>query len=226
LAADLNASRRDLKPENILLQPSGQIKVTDFGMSKEFGVMSCHTRDGIGTIAYNPPELFGESGMTGSYDPRPVDVWGIGVTLYVMVAGVYPFGAGMVRNGDYHETVRKICSPDFVHEPLPPEISADLRDLLARVLCVDASRRLTVEQISRHPWCAQGPAYFPPPPPLAYSPRPPKEWSTLWPPAPAQPNFFDSGGGDEMFGAAVGSWGSASMLSDAPSPLVRDEDEL
>lgn len=90
----LGICHRDLKPENILLEPTGQIKVTDFGMSKEFGTYSCNTREGIGTIAYNAPELFGESGVTGSYDPRPIDVWGIGVTLYVMTIGAYPFGTG------------------------------------------------------------------------------------------------------------------------------------
>ena len=113
----LGICHRDLKPENILLEPSGLIRVTDFGMSKEFGMQSCNTREGIGTIAYNAPELFGESGVTGSYDPRPVDVWGIGVTLFVMTVGAYPFGTGRADE-DYHATVAKICNPAFAHEPL------------------------------------------------------------------------------------------------------------
>ena len=80
-------------------------------------MQSCNTREGIGTIAYNAPELFGESGVTGSYDPRPVDVWGIGVTLLVMTVGAYPFGTGRADE-DYHATVAKICNPAFAHEPL------------------------------------------------------------------------------------------------------------
>lgn len=187
----LGICHRDLKPENILLEPTGQIKVTDFGMSKEFGTYSCNTREGIGTIAYNAPELFGESGVTGSYDPRPVDVWGIGVTLYVMAIGAYPFGTGRADE-DYHQTVSKICSQEFAYEPLPRGTSPELADLLARILCVDVSQRLTVDQIGEHPWITPGGVYQPPPLPSAPSPRPTKNWETLWPAAPPQQDFFTS----------------------------------
>jgi hypothetical protein len=55
----LGICHRDLKPENILLEPTGQIKVTDFGMSKEFGTYSCNTREGIGACRPTvlPPRL-------------------------------------------------------------------------------------------------------------------------------------------------------------------------
>jgi hypothetical protein len=52
------------------------------------------------------------------------------VCRYVMIAGDYPFGAGMVRGGGYHETVQKICSEEFVHKPLPASCSPELHDLL------------------------------------------------------------------------------------------------
>lgn len=171
--------------------------------------------------------------MTGSYDPRPVDVWGMGATLYVMIAGDYPFGAGMVRGGGYHETVQKICSEEFVHKPLPASCSPELHDLLRGVLCVDASRRLRLAQISRHPWLAQGPAYFPALP-LHVSPRPHKDWATFWPPPPPQRNFFDEqedgaesglSMGSGMFGSGLlNSWGSASSFPQIDTPGLLDPD--
>ena len=55
--------------------------------------LTCQTRQHIGTLAYLAPELFDDlAGGSPAYRPEPVDIWAMGVMLYVMVCGDYPFG--------------------------------------------------------------------------------------------------------------------------------------
>lgn len=82
----MGVCHRDLKLENVLLHADGTVKLADFGMSKDFSQSLVETRTRIGTLAYLAPELFaaGAEGAT-PYEPEPMDVWAMGVMLYVMV---------------------------------------------------------------------------------------------------------------------------------------------
>lgn len=79
---------RDLKPENLLCASDGPfclIKVTDFGLAKDYG-MESNVRTPCGTPSYVAPEVF----LAQPYDSK-CDVWSIGVILYAMVSGYLPF---------------------------------------------------------------------------------------------------------------------------------------
>lgn len=87
-----NVYHRDLKLENVLVKDelTKRIKVADFGMAKDCSVNSaCHTT-GVGTVSYMAPEM--AAAETAGYDGAAVDVWSMGVMLYVMVVCSYPFG--------------------------------------------------------------------------------------------------------------------------------------
>jgi serine/threonine protein kinase len=75
----------DLKPDNIVLTKSGEVKLIDFGYCKE-DVMS-GDGDKSGTIKYAPPEFF----RRGLYNPRKADMWSLGIVLFVMVTGSFPY---------------------------------------------------------------------------------------------------------------------------------------
>lgn len=77
---------RDLKPDNILINTSGDIKLTDFGISKtmENTLALCATF--VGTATYMSPER-----INGDDYSFPSDVWSMGIILYEMVTKTYPY---------------------------------------------------------------------------------------------------------------------------------------
>ncbi|KAL0370760.1 UNVERIFIED_CONTAM: CBL-interacting serine/threonine-protein kinase [Sesamum angustifolium] len=79
---------RDLKPENLLLDESGDLKVSDFGLS----ALTDHVRaDGLlhtlcGTPAYVAPEILAKKG----YDGAKIDVWSCGSSCSCSLLGICP----------------------------------------------------------------------------------------------------------------------------------------
>jgi len=139
---------RDLKPENVLLDHNGNVRLTDFGLSKE---NVPHTDSGAhsfcGTPEYLAPEILNRKGHG-----RAVDWWSLGALLYEMLTGLPPFYCR-----DRNQLFEKIRSgvlefPDFVSE--------NARSLLDGLLCRDPTRRLgcgptDALEIKRHPFFAE-----------------------------------------------------------------------
>lgn len=87
---------RDLKPANIMLEPSGEIRLVDFGIAKRMDALG----GGTGTAARNratpgfaAPEQYGRS-----TDAR-TDVYGLGATLYCLLSGQSPPPASALVSG-------------------------------------------------------------------------------------------------------------------------------
>ncbi|MCL4163872.1 UNVERIFIED_CONTAM: hypothetical protein GTU68_003305, partial [Idotea baltica] len=79
---------RDVKPGNILITPTGQVKVTDFGIARAFGGGDELTQTGsvMGTASYFSPE----QAQGKAVDPRS-DLYSLGVVIFEMVTGRPPF---------------------------------------------------------------------------------------------------------------------------------------
>lgn len=78
----------DLKPENVLLvsaDPFPQVKLCDFGFARIIGEKSFR-RSVVGTPAYLAPEVISSSGYN-----RSLDMWSVGVIMYVSLSGTFPF---------------------------------------------------------------------------------------------------------------------------------------
>lgn len=71
---------RDLKPENILFEPSGLIKIIDFGTSGKFHKDE-QLKETYGTAYYIAPEV-----LKGNYNEK-CDIWSIGVIMYILLTG-------------------------------------------------------------------------------------------------------------------------------------------
>ncbi|MDL2225730.1 serine/threonine protein kinase [Eubacteriales bacterium OttesenSCG-928-M02] len=77
---------RDMKPANIILHPSGNIRLLDFGIAREYKEQNLKDTVPLGTKGYAAPEQFGGQGQT---DAR-TDIYGLGVTLYHLLTGQDP----------------------------------------------------------------------------------------------------------------------------------------
>lgn len=74
---------RDLKPSNIMIGKDGMVRVMDFGIATP--MRDADHEDISGTAAYMAPEQ-----ATGQYDQR-TDIYALGVTIYEMLTGKWPF---------------------------------------------------------------------------------------------------------------------------------------
>lgn len=143
----INVSHRDIKLENILYGADKIAKLTDFGFS-------VYTKDHrlkvfCGTPSYMAPEIV----MRREYYGFPVDVWSLGVLLYAMLCGCFPFTAN-----SYPNLYKKIARGQF---SMPKPLSQSVRDLLRRMLCVNPPKRATMNQVRRHQWTVAGEIYVP-----------------------------------------------------------------
>jgi len=140
---------RDLKLENCLLDSATEeypvVKLADFGYSKHATLQS-NPNSTVGTPAYIAPEVL----LSNEYDGGPADVWSLGVTLYVMIAGRYPFEDKQdPRN--FQKSIQRIIDVDYTW-PSAVTPSDTLVDLLSHVLVADPSNRFTIKDIWMHPW--------------------------------------------------------------------------
>jgi serine/threonine protein kinase len=132
-------AHRDLKLENVMLDSYHNVKLIDFGLGHEFS----ESEREFTTICGSPPYLAPELIATGRSSPA-ADIWSLGVILYLLAVGKFPFPDRDLRIL-YHEiTTCEIQYPAF--------ISTGLHDLLKGMLCRDVSRRFTIDAIIAHPW--------------------------------------------------------------------------
>ncbi|KAJ3050177.1 Checkpoint kinase 2 [Rhizophlyctis rosea] len=149
-----NITHRDLKLENLLLEsavPFSRIMLTDFGLAKMPASTLERMQTKCGTVVYLAPEIIDSPPGTGY--SKSVDCWSLGVLLYTILSGQMPFG-----NVDNPSVVSKaIKSTTFsmegqwgTRDPTP-----EARDLVLKLLNVNAKERLTVEGALLHPWIAK-----------------------------------------------------------------------
>ncbi|XP_063975096.1 serine/threonine-protein kinase 33-like [Diachasmimorpha longicaudata] len=145
---------RDLKLENILItknpvDPDDQlyIKITDFGLSA--------TRNGpghddmlhdfCGTITYMAPEMV----TTKSYSQQ-CDVWSMGIIMYVLLTGTFPF-----FSKNELQLYKLITTADVDYSVL--QCSNEGKHLLRKLLERNPAFRITAAEVSHHPWISGAP---------------------------------------------------------------------
>ena len=130
---------RDLKLDNILLSKSslenehGGVKIIDFGLSNSFSPNEL-LKTFCGTTQYAAPELLNGKKYFG---PK-VDVWSLGVLLYTLIVGNFPFQSAIdTLECKYH---------------IPQYFSQSLQHLLSSIFEINPKNRISIKNILKHPW--------------------------------------------------------------------------
>ena len=129
--------------ENLLLNDRDRVKLIDFGLAGQ--IRDCHGRElfletQCGSESYAAPEVINGR----AYDGMRADVWSLGVVLYAMVCGHLPFECDDVQ-GLYD----LVCAGRY---ELPETVSPPCAGAIAACLCVDPSRRASIETLQQLSW--------------------------------------------------------------------------
>ncbi|KAK4778993.1 hypothetical protein SAY86_006521 [Trapa natans] len=160
----LGVVHRDLKPDNLLIAHDGHIKLTDFGLSKVglinstddlSGPAACGTsmldvkevpdfsisedqrarwkkRSAVGTPDYLAPEI-----LLGTGHGATADWWSVGIILFELIVGIPAF------NAEHPQIIfDNILNCNIPWPRVPEEMSAEAKDLIARLLTEDPHQRL------------------------------------------------------------------------------------
>ncbi|XP_035263725.1 peripheral plasma membrane protein CASK isoform X4 [Anguilla rostrata] len=150
---DNNVIHRDVKPHCVLLaskENSAPVKLGGFGVAIQLGESGLVAGGRVGTPHFMAPEVVKREPYG-----KPVDVWGCGVILFILLSGCLPFYGTKERlfeaiiKGKY-----KVMNPRQWNH-----ISESAKDLVRRMLMLDPAERITVYEALNHPWLKERDRY-------------------------------------------------------------------
>ena len=142
---NLGIIHADLKPENIVISKNGVLKIIDFGLAFKSGPKN--VLRGM-TEYYAAPESYDDDTKRISYK---LDVWSVGIILYVMTKGHFPF---MKANENLCECYKEYRTNKFSLNTL--KLSLNLVLLLYRILDPNPDTRVSLEGIKQAYWYRKG----------------------------------------------------------------------
>ncbi|CAJ1356224.1 unnamed protein product [Effrenium voratum] len=137
---------RDMKLENVLVAGERRekpftlytVKITDFGLSKAIGAGFSEARSTVGTRPYTAPEVLREDSHDFSSD-----LWCLGVLLFVLLAGHFPFSKIPTRQEELVAIVGKL------------KISETAKSVVLGLLQLEPRQRIDLATLNRHEWISE-----------------------------------------------------------------------
>ncbi|XP_037646727.1 peripheral plasma membrane protein CASK isoform X11 [Sebastes umbrosus] len=149
---DNNVIHRDVKPHCVLLaskENSAPVKLGGFGVAIQLGESGLVAGGRVGTPHFMAPEVVKREPYG-----KPVDVWGCGVILFILLSGCLPF------YGTKERLFEAICKGKYKMNPRQwGQISESAKDLVRRMLMLDPAERITVYEALNHPWLKERDRY-------------------------------------------------------------------
>eukprot|EP00484_Ammonia_sp_Unknown_P012191 CAMPEP_0197078554 /NCGR_PEP_ID=MMETSP1384-20130603/213174_1 /TAXON_ID=29189 /ORGANISM="Ammonia sp." /LENGTH=839 /DNA_ID=CAMNT_0042517421 /DNA_START=111 /DNA_END=2630 /DNA_ORIENTATION=+ len=170
LHTTMNYCHLDISLENLLIskqagfdEKTGKlnrcyVKFIDFGLSEKFDrTKNPHffCTKYVGKTHYKAPKVYAKKER---FCANKADIWSLGVCLFMMVIGAPPYNRPSPRDPGYRFIAEKKISKLLHQWERLKYVTPNLYDLMERMLTVDESKRITLEEIVTHPWLK---IYFP-----------------------------------------------------------------
>lgn len=140
---------RDLKPSNVLYNSrTGDIKISDFGVSSNLECTKADAHSFVGTVTYMSPER-----LRGEHYSYGADIWSLGLVVAELAVGVCPYPG--LRGGSSEArfwALLQHLNGDGTALELPPEMDSDLADFISACVVKSPDRRPTCTELLRHPF--------------------------------------------------------------------------
>lgn len=133
---------RDLKPANVMLTRKGQVKLGDFGISKQLDNTLALAVTQCGTTAYMSPERI--KGANYTFD---ADIWSLGLILLEMCTGTYPYPQAK----NFMQMVMRICEGP-VPAVQPGTVSSAAEEFITECLAKEPSERPSARKLMVNEW--------------------------------------------------------------------------
>ena len=138
---------RDIKPENLLLDDNYRVKLSDFGWAN-YQDENQLRKTFCGTPEYLSPEMIRKTGHN-----YLVDIWTLGVLLFELLAGYAPFTGA--NQSELFINIKKLK----INWPIDfPPLA---KNLVSKILKLNPNERLSIQEISNHPWFEKNPPLRP-----------------------------------------------------------------
>ena len=148
---------RDIKPENVIIGNDFDIKLIDFGFSEILGKEDNFLYDYKGSEIYSSPEIRNRN--INGYDGIKSDIFSIGVLLFVMTVGRFPFEKCGYTDKKYRLIMNKKFE-DFWCYYQQYNLTKEFKNLIEHLLCYDPSERYSIDEIYRHQWIKNNTNYL------------------------------------------------------------------
>ena len=132
----------DLNLDNILLDVDYDLKIADFGLSENQHINQLTSFKG--SKSYIAPEIFENK----TYNGIKVDTFTIGVILFIIVEGKFPFNSSLTSD-PYYKLLKEGRNSVFWKDSL---VSAEFKNLIERMVNYNPNIRPSLEEIINHPW--------------------------------------------------------------------------
>ena len=147
-----HVTHRDIKLDNLFLDENDCLKLGGFGISKIFSEGTMCTEK-VGTERYYAPEIL----LGAEYDPFAADVFAIGVTIFGLVCGYFPFSNASFDDELYSLIIDQNWDEFWLlHEEIYPNNPVSqrmcLREFFERLLCPNPAERVTIKEIKNLSW--------------------------------------------------------------------------
>lgn len=140
---------RDIKPENIVRgdKKGSLVQLIDFGMTLKTGT---HVSQVCGSIPYTAPEICNSSDETGFIVDPACDVWSVGVLLFCMLTGSFPWEQATLSDPNYYEFVQWQNGATIKPPHMWQNFSPQLLQLFKKLLAMDPKDRCDVKEVHKY----------------------------------------------------------------------------